>query len=121
MPLRAVAVPILLCACAGLFAQTKNPSTPRGAEDINTRTLEGVVTNRAKQPVANAVVQLENMKTLQIRSFVTSDDGKYHFAGLGSDVEYKVKADHDGVTSAWKTLSVFNTKKTPVINLRLKK
>jgi hypothetical protein len=64
---------------------------------------------------------LKNTKTLQIRSFITSEDGGYHFAGLGNDVEYQVKAARDGATSSWKTLSVFNTKKTAVINLKLNK
>jgi hypothetical protein len=112
VPVRAACILILLCA--GLYAQPKN-------EDTNTRTVEGMVTNAADQPVAKAVVQLKNAKTLQIRSFITQDDGSYHFAGLGSDVEYQLKADHEGATSSWKTLSVFNTKKTAVINLKLNK
>ena len=37
---------------------------------------------RPNQPVANAVVQLKNTKTLQIRSFITQGDGNYHFTGL---------------------------------------
>ena len=41
-----------------------------------------MVTDAANQPVAGAVVQLKNTKTLQIRSFITQDDGNYHFAGL---------------------------------------
>ena len=90
-------------------------------EDATTRTVEGHVTNAADQPVPSAVVQLKNTKTLQIRSFITQDDGSYHFAGLQADVEYQVKAEHEGVSTSWKTLSVFNSKKTPVINLKLKK
>lgn len=97
-----------------LHAQHKN-------DDNTTRTVEGVVTNAANQPVAKAVVQLKNTKTLQIRSFITSDGGSYHFAGLGTDVEYQVKAVHDGVSTSWKTLSVFDSRKTPVIDLKLKK
>ena len=54
---------------------------------------------RQNQPVAKAVVQLKNTKTLQIRSFITQDDGSYHFAGLGTDVEYQLKAEHEGATS----------------------
>ncbi len=61
--------------CTGLHAQKKN-------EDTTTRTVEGTVTNAANQPVAKAVVQLKNTKTLQIRSFITQEDGSYHFAGL---------------------------------------
>ena len=61
--------------CADLNAQQKN-------ENNTTRTVEGMVTNAANQPVAKAVVQLKNTKTLQIRSFITQEDGSYHFAGL---------------------------------------
>jgi Carboxypeptidase regulatory-like domain len=101
-------------ACGVLRAQS-------GTSESTTRTVEGRVTNAANQPVENAVVQLKNTKTLQIRSFITQQDGNYHFAGLQTDVEYQVKADHDGASTSWKTLSVFNSKKTPVINLKLKK
>jgi hypothetical protein len=114
MPIRAACIACALLCASGLYAQQKN-------EDATTRTVEGMVTNASDQAVAKAVVQLKNTKTLQIRSFITQDDGSYHFAGLGSDVEYQLKADHDGATSSWKTLSVFNTKKTAVINLKLNK
>jgi hypothetical protein len=113
MSFRALCIALALLA-SGLYAQQKD-------EDINTRTVQGLVTNAGDQPVAKAVVQLKNTKTLQIRSFITQDDGSYHFAGLGGDVEYQLKADHDGAASSWKTLSVFNTKKTAVINLKLNK
>lgn len=113
MPLRAACVVIALFG-ASLGAQKRN-------EDSTTRTVEGRVTNAANQPVGDAVVQLENTKTLQIRSFITQADGNYHFAGLQIDIEYKVKADHEGATTSWKTLSVFNSKKTPIINLKLNK
>lgn len=118
MPARSVSIVIVLvCAgllCADLNAQQKN-------ENNTTRTVEGIVTNAASQPVATAVVQLKNTKTLQIRSFITQEDGTYHFAGLATDVEYQIKADRDGISTSWKTLSVFDSKKTAVINLKLKK
>jgi hypothetical protein len=110
---RALGIGIVLFGTV-LHAQQKN-------DDSTTRTVEGVVADAANRPVANAVVQLKNTKTLQIRSFITLQDGSYHFAGLGTDVEYQVKAVHDGVSTSWKTLSVFDSKKTPVINLKLKK
>jgi hypothetical protein len=113
--LRVVCVVILLLG-VHLRADQKNKN-----EDSTTRTVEGRVSNAANQPVAKAVVQLKNTKTLQIRSFITQEDGSYHFAGLQTDVEYQVKADFNGVSTSWKTLSVFNSKKTPIINLKLKK
>jgi hypothetical protein len=112
-PARAARIAIVLLS-AGLPAQQKN-------QDTTTRNLEGVVTDAAGQTAAKAVVQLKNTKNLQIRSFITQEDGSYHFMGLSVDVEYQVKAERDGAASSWKTLSLFNSKKTPVINLKLKK
>lgn len=109
--------------CIGLFLAFALISSIASAQsksgEITTRAVQGLVTNAAKQPVAQAVVQLKNTKTLEIRSFITQADGMYHFAGLGSDVEYQLKAEHSGVSSSWKTLSVFDTKKTATINLKV--
>ena len=111
-PVRGACIAIVLLS-AGLSAQRKN-------QDTTTRNLAGVVTDAGGQHAAKAVVQLKNTKNLQIRSFITQEDGSYHFMGLSADVQYQVKAERDGVASSWKTLSVFNSKKTPVINLKLK-
>jgi len=117
MPARAVRAAAVFIAMLLL-----GPSVSAQKQNSTTRTVEGRVTNAAKHPVADAVVQLENTKTLQIRSFITQADGNYHFAGLQSDVEYRLKADdRKGASSSWKTLSVFNSKKTPIINLKLNK
>jgi Carboxypeptidase regulatory-like domain len=111
-PVRSACIAIVLLS-AGLSAQKKN-------QDATTRNLEGVVTDAAGKRVAKAVVQLKNTKNLQIRSFITQEDGSYHFMGLSVDVEYQVKAEGVGAASSWKDLSIFNSKKTPVINLKLK-
>ena len=113
----------LICAVMLLFSAIilSGRLQAQKNEDTTTRTVEGTVTDMANQPVSKAVVQLKNTKTLQIRSFITQDDGSYHFAGLGTDVEYQLKADHDGASTSWKTLSVFNSKKTAIINLKLNK
>jgi hypothetical protein len=65
------------------------------------------------------VVQLKNMKTLQIRSFITLDDGTYHFFELSPDVDYELKADFRGASSGTKTLSSFDSRKKAIINLKL--
>jgi Carboxypeptidase regulatory-like domain len=113
--LNAVCALVLLVSCT-LVAQHPNPN-----EDTNTRSVQGIVTDASGAPVAKAVVQLKDTKTLQIRSFISAADGSYHFAGLSSNVEYELKADHEGATSGWKTLSVFNTKKVASMNLKLNK
>jgi len=93
----------------------------KGKEDANTRTVEGSVTNVADAPVNGAVVQLKNTKTLQIRSFITKDQGTYFFHGLSPDVDYELKAEYQGAASSNKTLSSFDNRKKAVINLKLSK
>ncbi len=89
-------------------------------EDANTRTVQGFVLDPSDNPVSGAVVQLKDTKTLQVRSFITQDKGEYHFAGLSTNVDYELKADHGGQSSGTKTLSVFDNRKNPNINLKLK-
>jgi Carboxypeptidase regulatory-like domain len=101
---------LLACAPAG-FAQ----------KDSSTRSVQGAVTSPDESSAVGAVVQLKNMKTLQVRSFITKEDGTYHFFELSPDVDYELKADFQGASSGAKTLSSFDSRKKAVINLKLNK
>jgi Carboxypeptidase regulatory-like domain len=103
----------LVCA---LPAQKK-----KDKEESSTRTLQGLVTDKDGNPASGAVVQLKDLRTLQIRSFITKDDGAYFFSGLKMDDDYQVKADWKGLSSDSKRLSVFDSRKTATINLKLEK
>jgi protocatechuate 3,4-dioxygenase beta subunit len=103
---------LILLAVGGLVGQRPN-------EDINTRTVQGIITDSSGAPVAKAVVQLKDTKSLQIRSFITEADGSYHFAGLSPNVEYELKAQHDDAKSDRKKLSIFNSKKVATMNFKL--
>ena len=102
---------LLLCACAAL-AQKKN-----GGE--TTRSVQGTVTIADDSPVDGAVVQLKNTKTLQVRSFITKEDGTYHFYDLSPDIDYELKADYQGASSNTKTMSSFDSRKQTTLNLKL--
>jgi len=101
---------LLVCAPAG-FAQKESA----------TRSVQGSVSNPDDSAAVGAVVQLKNMKTLQIRSFITLQDGTYRFFELSPDVDYELKADFQGASSGPKTLSSFDSRKKAVINLKLNK
>jgi hypothetical protein len=88
-------------------------------ENANIRTVQGVVSNAQGEAVNGAVVQLKNTKTLQIRSFITRDNGNYYFHGLSTDVDYELRADSDGTSSGARTLSSFDSRKLAVMNLKL--
>jgi hypothetical protein len=98
------------------FAQKKKEK-----EDLTVRSVSGQVTDDSGAPISGAVVHLKNTKTLQIRSFITKDDGSYVFHGLSTTVDYELKAEHQGASSDSKTLSVFDSRNKAVINLKLKK
>jgi hypothetical protein len=106
---------------AGSSARVQAQSKKSPGDAASTRVVQGVVTDAHNQPVANAVVQLKDTKTLQVRSFITQADGAFHFAGLSTNVDYELKAKTDDAASGTKTLSVFNSRKTPIVNLKLKK
>jgi hypothetical protein len=114
-------ITVAVCLIAAVLSCGLPGQDKRSSEDASTRSLEGVVTDGSGKPVEKAVVQLKDTKSLQIRSFITGADGSYHFAGLSPNVEYELKAEYQGASSDRKTLSIFNSKKAPKINLKLKK
>jgi hypothetical protein len=109
-----LAAALLLCATPG-FAQKKN----KGEEQ--TRSVGGVVTAEDGTAVVGAVVQLKNTKNLQIRSFLTQQNGAYYFHGLSPDVDYELTAEYQGMRAGPRTLSSFDSRKEAVINLKLEK
>jgi len=88
-------------------------------EDPNVRSVQGAVYDQRDIPVEGAIVKLKNTKSLQVRSFITQQDGTYYFHGLSTNVDYELKAEHQGQASPTKTLSIFDSRKKAVINLKL--
>lgn len=105
---------VLLLIAPAAIAQKKNKG-----ESTNTRSVSGQVTGPDDVPVDGAVVQLKNTKTLDIRSFITEDNGNYRFNGLSTDIDYELHAQFNGMSSSTKTLSAFDDRKAATINLKL--
>jgi hypothetical protein len=108
-------LPLVLASalCSLAWAQAKK------GDQSPTRSVQGVVTDGSENAVQGAVVQLKNVKTLQVRSFITKEQGTYYFHGLSPDVDYELKAEHQGNASSTKTLSSFDSRKQAAINLKL--
>ncbi|HSW48846.1 MAG TPA: carboxypeptidase-like regulatory domain-containing protein [Bryobacteraceae bacterium] len=104
---------VLLLSPVGALSQGKK------GEDANVRSVEGVVENPQGAPVDGAVVQLKNAKTLQVRSFITQNAGAYYFHGLSPDVDYELRAEYRGLSSPVRRLSVFDSRKKAIVNLKL--
>jgi Carboxypeptidase regulatory-like domain len=114
-PLWVLLVAALLAG--SLTAQRKSRKDQAAA----TRSVEGQVTGPSNNSVSGAVVQLKDMRTLQIRSFITKNDGQYHFSGLKTDNDYQVKAKYNAMTAGPKTISVFDDRSVVTIDLKLEK
>lgn len=109
---------LALISVAGLHAEQSRKEKREAAAE---RVVQGTVSDPDEKFVNGAVVQLKDGRTLQVRSFITQQNGEYHFSGLKIDNDYQLKADFSGMTSGWKTLSVFDTRREPVVNLKLEK
>jgi hypothetical protein len=100
---------------------TPNAQKNKKGDEANQRTIEGLVSDEAKNAVQGAVVQLKDTKTLQIRSYITQLDGTYHFSGLRTDTDYELTAKAGDRASSTKRVSSFESRKTVVVNLPLEK
>jgi hypothetical protein len=102
----------LLAMATGLLAQKKDKSEP------TVRSVEGTVRSAEDAPIEGAVVQLKDTKSLQVRSFITRNDGTYQFQGLNPNIDYELKAEYEGNSSDTRTLSVFDSRTKAIIHLR---
>ena len=110
---------LVLVAVSLLAGATVCSAQSKKKGDDQSRTVKGAVRAADDQTVTGAVVQLKNTKTLQVRSFITKDDGTYYFLGLSPDIDYELRADFQGASSGAKTLSSFDSRKEAIINLKL--
>lgn len=111
---------LLLSAMLAPGMQWTNQKKEKG-RDPNIRNVSGVVSLPDGSPAVGAVVQLKNLKTLQIRSFIAREDGKYQFQNLSTSIDYELIASYHGMESPKRTLTIFDTRLDAVVNLKLER
>jgi|SRR5579862_5784019 len=110
---------VLLLSLSLLFLNFALAQSSKKGQSDNVRSVKGIVTDPNGNAVVGAVVQLKNKKSLQIRSFITKEKGEYFFTGLSSDVDYEVKAESNGASSPSRNISLFDTEKIAIRDLKL--
>ena len=90
------------------------------AQSDASRSVEGKVYGPQSTPLSSAVVYLQDSKTNNIKSFISTQDGSYRFGQLSTSVDYQVWAEYKGKKSDKKNISSFNSKKALVIDLHIK-
>ena len=111
---RGVASFILMALLVGLAL------APHVACAQQQRTVSGKVLGPSDEGKAGAVVYLKDVKTLTIRSAISTQDGSYRFGQLSDGTDYELWAELDGKKSSTRSVSSFDQKKQNTINLKLK-
>jgi hypothetical protein len=104
----AAALCSLVLAAAPLSAQTMG--------EQHLRELTGTVTDPGHEPVRGAIVQLEAENTHDIVTYITGEDGHYHFHRLNGDQDYRVWVVFRKRHSKTHELSKFDSHMDKVIN-----
>lgn len=83
------------------------------------RTLEGTVLNPDGSPCANAIVYLQDLKSREMKTYITPSNGKYRFTQLNMDTDYQVWAKHQNAKSKTRSISSFSSKPNFIFDLKL--
>ena len=86
------------------------------------REVSGEVVDQHHEPLAGAVVYLENEETQAVQTFLTDRSGHYHFRRVRGDTDYRLWAQYRGAFTKKHFLSKFEsgTQKTVVLRLQLR-
>ena len=83
------------------------------------RTVHGTVINSRNTPVPSAVVYLKNLRTMAIRTYISSQHGHYRFSGLDPNADYQIHAEHENLTSITRTISSYDSRRDILIDLKV--
>jgi secreted trypsin-like serine protease len=83
------------------------------------RIIGGKVVDSGSAPMQGAIVYLKNDKTLEVRSYISTQGGAYRFGQLSSGSDYSLWAEHQGKKSKTRTISSFDEKRVFDITLKV--
>jgi hypothetical protein len=88
-------------------------------KDAELRTVHGVVVDKNENGISSGIVYLENMKTQNVRTYITDDAGNYRFSGLDPNEDYEIHAEKGDLSSSTRTISSFDSRRDIEIVLKL--
>ena len=108
-----------MAICCALVSAQEDKKSKK--EEATLRSVQGTVFDGSDKPVVGAIVQLKDVRTLQMRSYITKTNGEYHFSSLKIDDDYEVEARNNHMTSGPKKISIFDNRKVVIQNLKADK
>jgi hypothetical protein len=109
-----------ICIALSVSASAQDDKKSK-KEQSTLRSVQGVVEDNEGKAVVGAIVQLKDVRTLQMRSYITKANGEYHFSSLKVDDDYEVEARNNNMTSGAKKISIFDNRKVVIQNLKADK
>lgn len=90
------------------------------AQSNNLKSVQGRVLGSGDAPISGAIVYLQDGKTNDIRSFISTDNGSYRFGQLAADTDYQIWARYKNEKSPTKPISSYDSRKQVAIDLHIK-
>jgi Carboxypeptidase regulatory-like domain len=90
------------------------------AQNLGMRVVIGAVVDANSAPVVGATVFLKDLKSKAIRSYTTTEKGRFRFTGVNMVEEHELWAAKDGRKTAVKTISSWDERKEFEVELKLK-
>ena len=90
------------------------------AQSQGYRVVFGNVLDANSEPVVGATVFLKDLKSKAIRSYTSTEKGRFRFTGAKMDEEHELWAEMNGKKSAVKTISPWDARKEFEVELKLK-
>jgi hypothetical protein len=90
------------------------------AQNLGQRSVSGAVIDGNSAPVSGATVFLKNLKTKSIRSYTSTQNGRFNFVQVTMSDDYDLWAEKDGRKTATKTVSSWDARKEFETELKMK-
>ena len=123
---RLIGIALFIFVALACSAQLTIPMGGSHSDDNSHKTtrptsklLTGTIIDKSDKPIPSAVVYLKNTKTLAVKTYISQNDGTYRFPELSLNADYEVYAEKDGSKSKTKTVSQFDDRDKPNINLQI--
>jgi hypothetical protein len=83
--------------------------------------VRGSAQDKDNKPIVSAVIYLQNVRSLTVRTYISDDQGQYHFSDLDPNEDYELHAEDSDQTSSNHIISIFNRHDEMVVILKIDK